>query len=56
MDIVYLTDPADNYEIIPSTLKKKNILFLSDSETAVHECLKEKVNHQTIGDYIDYPK
>ena len=23
MDIVYLTDPADDFEIIPSKLKKK---------------------------------
>lgn len=56
MDIVYLTDPADDFEIIPSKLKKKKVLFLCDSENAVHECLKEKINYQTIGNYIDYPK
>jgi hypothetical protein len=56
MDLIYLTDPADNLEIIPNKLKKKNILVLSDDETTVHECLKEKINYHTIGNYIDYPK
>jgi hypothetical protein len=56
MDIVFVNSTSGNIEIIPRFLKKEEILVLTDSEAVVHQCIKENINYQTIGNYIDYSK
>ena len=56
MDIVFVNSTSGNIEIIPRFLKKEEILVLTDSEAVVHQCIKENINYQTIGNYTDYSK